>query len=80
VERKDDGNTRAVKVTTQKPGTGMKNPLEEIPEPAIGIFPFHPQQKLLNHFPIVYTPEQLPFHPQIPVGTSDNWKRMMQWA
>lgn len=80
VERKGDGNLRAVKVTTQEPGTGIKNPQVEVSQPGHGLFPFHPQQLLLDHFPIMYQPEQLPFHPQIPEGNTDNWKKMMQWS
>jgi len=79
VERKSDGNTRAVKVTTSEPRLDITNQdkNEQLDQ---GLFQFHPQQILLDQFPITYRPEQLPFHPQIPEGNTDNWKKMIQWT
>jgi len=79
VGRKNDGAIRAVEVTTQEQKPYVKDH-NKIPQPAQGLYKFHPQQLLLDQFPITYKPEELPFHPQIPTGITNNWKRMMQWA
>jgi len=80
VERKIDGKLRAVKVTTQEPLSHVPILEVECSQPACELFPFHPQQLQLDHYPIAYEPEQLPFHPMIPEGITDNWTKMMQWA
>jgi len=78
--RKDDGNTRAVQVRTQESQPDTQLSQVQLHQPVQASFEFHPQQVLLHQFPITYKPGQVPFHPRIPEGNVDSWKKMMQWA
>jgi len=80
VERKADGNIRAINVTTKEPGLNIVIPKAQYTNPPPELFAFHPQQLKLNQNLISYEPEQLPFHPMLPEGNFHSWRNMMQWA
>jgi len=80
VERKPDGNIRAINVTTKAPTLNIAHPKAKSTSPPHQIFDFHPQQIQLDQYSINYKPEQLPFHPMVPKENCDNWRKMMQWA
>jgi len=50
------------------------------PIPGDRLSQFHPQQLMLDHHPMLYQPEQLPFYPMKPEGNDDDWRRIMQWS
>jgi len=81
VEKRLDGNTQAVKVVSSiTEGNAPFVSIQKVvlPQEPEGLFQFHPQQLQLNHYPVFYKPEQLPFHPMNPDGNKDNWRQMMQ--
>jgi len=74
LERRSDGNIQAVSVVP-KAIRSLQMPdvlLTQVPD---GLSQFHPQQLLLDHYPIVYKPEQLPFHPMNPEGNVEDWQK-----
>jgi len=74
VERRSDGNIQAVAVVP-KAMQPLQMPdvlLTQVPE---GLAQFHPQQLLLDHYPILYEPGQLPFHPVTPGGNVEDWQK-----
>jgi len=79
LEKRSDGNIQAVAVVPQAMRQ-LQIPdvlLTQVPD---GIAQFHPQQLLLDHYPILYEPEQLPFHPMTPGGNVEDWQKMVQWT
>jgi len=79
VERRSDGNIQAVGVVPKGMQPSQKPDVFETKAPK-GIAQFHPQQIMLDHIPILYKPEQLPFHPVIPARNVNEWKKMAKWT
>lgn len=81
LEKRSDGNIQAAEVISlvtvgKPPFISIKKVMH--PQSSVGISQFHPQQIILNHYPMIYNREQLPFHPMNAEGTEVDWRRMMQ--